>query len=65
MELEGDKYDLSDIKAYSRSALNDLSKDVQKALAKNTSRSNRIHLEDVLERINSILDADKKEKGKA
>ena len=65
MELEGDKYDLSDIKAYSISALNDLSKDVQKALAKNPSRSNRIPLEDVMERINSILDADKKEKGKA
>ena len=65
MNLEEDKYDQSDIKAYARASLMKIEKDIRTALADSKiSEENKIHLIDALERAREALDQKKEGKNK-
>ena len=56
MELEDQQYDQTDIKAVTRATLTNLQQGVQSGLARQRDTLSRYHLQDVLRRIEQILD---------
>jgi hypothetical protein len=65
MNLEEDKYDQSDIKAYARASLMKIEREMRASLGSSKiSEENRVHLTDALERIRAALDPKSDSKNK-
>ena len=56
MKIEDDKYDRTSIKAIARGNLKTLKQEITSSLGRQQSRASRFHLDDLVERIDQILD---------
>ncbi len=63
LDIQDAKYSQTDIQAVARGTLNELSRDIKGGMSRQVDAMSRYHLDDLLERIEEVLDGDDDVKG--